>query len=42
MNFATGSQNASLLMATVTLIMIFIAALFAVLERVEARLMAWK
>ncbi len=42
MNFATGSQNASLLMATVTLIMIFIAALFAVLERVETRLMAWK
>ncbi len=42
MNFATGSQNASLLMATVTLIMAFIAALFAVLERVESRLMAWK
>jgi NitT/TauT family transport system permease protein len=42
MNFATGSQNASLLMATVTIIMAFIAALFAILERVEARLMAWK
>jgi NitT/TauT family transport system permease protein len=42
MNFATGSQNASLLMATVTLIMAFIALLFAVLERVETRLMAWK
>jgi NitT/TauT family transport system permease protein len=42
MNFATGSQNASLLMATVTIIMVFIALLFAVLERVETRLMAWK
>src|SRR5207249_1665284 len=42
MNFATGSQNASLLMATVTLIMAFIALLFAILERVEHRLMAWK
>lgn len=42
MNFATGSQNASLLMATVTLIMVFIAALFALLERAERRLMAWK
>jgi len=42
MNFATGSQTASLLMATVTLIMVFIAVLFAGLERVEHRLMAWK
>lgn len=42
MNFATGSQNASLLMATVVLIMVFIAGLFAILERVERRLMAWK
>jgi NitT/TauT family transport system permease protein len=42
MNFATGSQNASLLMATVTIIMVFIAGLFALLERVEHRLMAWK
>lgn len=42
MNFATGSQNASLLMATVTLIMAFIAVLFAVLERLESHLMAWK
>jgi NitT/TauT family transport system permease protein len=42
MNFATGSQNSSLLMATVVLIMFFIAGLFAILERVERRLMAWK
>ena len=42
MNFATGSQNSALLMATVVLIMVFIAALFAALERVERRLMAWK
>lgn len=42
MNFATGSQNASLLMSTVVLIMAFIAVLFAILERAERRLMAWK
>lgn len=42
MNFAQGSQNASLMMATVVVIMVFIALLFAVLERVEHRLMAWK
>ena len=42
MNFAQGSQNASLMMATVVLIMVIIAALFAVLERVEKRLLAWK
>jgi NitT/TauT family transport system permease protein len=42
MNFAQGSQNASLMMATVVVIMVIIAALFAVLERVEHRLMAWK
>src|SRR6266508_379125 len=42
MNFATGSQNASLLMSTVVLIMVFIALLFALLERAERRLMAWK
>ena len=42
MNFAQGSQNASLMMATVVVIMAVIAVLFAVLERVERRLMAWK
>jgi NitT/TauT family transport system permease protein len=42
LNFAQGSQNASLMMATVVVIMVVIAALFAVLERVEHRLMAWK
>src|SRR5206468_2257375 len=42
MNFATGSQNASLLMSTVVLIMAFIAILFVILERAERRLMAWK
>lgn len=42
MNFATGSQNSSLLMATVVLIMFFIAGLFTILERIERRLMAWK
>ena len=42
MNFAQGSQNASLMMATVVEIMAVIAVLFAVLERVERRLMAWK
>lgn len=42
MNFAQGSQNASLMMATVLIIMVFIAALFAVLERLERRLLAWK
>ena len=42
MNFAQGSQNASLMMATVVVIMAVIVVLFAVLERVERRLMAWK
>ena len=42
MNFAQGSQNASLLMAMVVLIMVVIVVLFAVLERLERRLMAWK
>ena len=42
MNFAQGSQNSSLMMATVVVIMVAIAVLFAVLERVERRLMAWK
>jgi NitT/TauT family transport system permease protein len=42
MNFAQGSQNASLMMSTVVVIMVVIAALFALLERVERRLMAWK
>jgi NitT/TauT family transport system permease protein len=42
MNFAQGSQNASLMMSTVVVIMVVIAGLFAVLERVERRLMAWK
>lgn len=42
MNFAQGSQNASLMMSTVVVIMVVIAALFAVLERVERRLLAWK
>ena len=42
MNFAQGSQNASLMMATVVIIMAVIAVLFAVLERVERRLMAWR
>src|SRR5205823_3644376 len=37
MNFAQGSQNASLMMATVVVIMAVIAVLFAVLERVERR-----
>jgi NitT/TauT family transport system permease protein len=42
LNFAQGSQNASLMMATVVVIMVVIAILFAGLERVEHRLMAWK
>ena len=42
MNFAQGSQNASLMMATVVIIMAVIVVLFAGLERVERRLMAWK
>ncbi|HEY7060381.1 MAG TPA: ABC transporter permease [Chloroflexota bacterium] len=42
MNFAQGSQNASLMMVTVVVIMAVIAVLFAILERVERRLMAWK
>lgn len=42
MNFAQGSQNASLMMATVVIIMVVISVLFALLERVERRLLAWK
>jgi NitT/TauT family transport system permease protein len=42
MNFAQGSQNASLMMSTVVVIMVVIAGLFAILERIERRLMAWK
>jgi NitT/TauT family transport system permease protein len=42
MNFAQGSQNASLMMATVVVIMAVIAVLFAVFERLERRLLAWK
>jgi NitT/TauT family transport system permease protein len=42
MNFAQGSQNSNLMMATVVIIMVFIALLFFGLERVERRLMAWK
>jgi len=42
MNFVPGSQNASLMMATVVVIMVLIALLFAVLERVEHCLMARK
>lgn len=42
MSFAQGSQNASLMMATVVIIRAVIAILFAALERVERRLMAWK
>jgi NitT/TauT family transport system permease protein len=42
MNFAQGSQNAALMMSTVVVIMVVIAVLFALLERVERRLMAWK
>jgi hypothetical protein len=42
MNFAQGSQNAALMMSTVVVIMAVIALLFAALERVEQRLMAWR
>jgi NitT/TauT family transport system permease protein len=42
MNFAQGSQNAALMMSTVVVIMAVIALLFAALERLERRLMAWK
>ena len=42
MNFAQGSQNAALMMSTVVVIMAVIALLFAALERVERRLMAWR
>lgn len=42
MNFAQGSQNAALMMSTVVVIMAVIVVLFALLERVERRLMAWK
>jgi NitT/TauT family transport system permease protein len=42
LNYAQGSQNAALMMATVVVIMVIIALLFAVLERLEHRLMAWK
>ncbi|HWP29611.1 MAG TPA: ABC transporter permease subunit, partial [Chloroflexota bacterium] len=42
LNFAQGSQNASLMMATIVVIMAVIAVLFVALERLEHRLMAWK
>ncbi len=42
MNFAQGSQNAALMMATVVVIMAVIAVLFVALERLERRLLAWK
>lgn len=42
LNFAQNSYNASLMMATVALIMAVIVALFAVLGRIERRATAWK
>ena len=42
LNFAQNSYNASLMMATVGLIMAIIVALFAVLSRVEQRATMWK
>lgn len=42
LNFAQNSYNASLMMATVGLIMAIIVALFAVLSRVERRATLWK
>jgi NitT/TauT family transport system permease protein len=42
LNFAQNSANASLMMATVAVIMLMIMAIFAVLERVERYLMRWK
>jgi len=42
LNFAQGSQNAALMMATVVVIMVLIAGLFVALEQVERRLLAWK
>src|SRR5262249_29268059 len=42
MNFAQGSQNAALMMATVVVIMVVIAVLFVGLERVGRCLSAWK
>ncbi|HEY3083342.1 MAG TPA: ABC transporter permease subunit [Chloroflexota bacterium] len=42
LNFAQNSYNASLMMATVGLIMAIIVALFAVLSRIERRATLWK
>ena len=42
LNFAQNSYNASLMMATVGLIMAIIVALFAVLSRIEQRATMWK
>jgi len=42
LNFAQNSFNASLMMATVAIIMAMIMLLFAVLQRVENYLMRWK
>jgi len=42
LNFAQSSFNASLMMATVAIIMTMIVAIFVVLGRVENRLMRWK
>ncbi len=42
LNFAQGSFNSSLMMATVALIMGMIMALFVVLQRIEDHLMRWK
>ncbi len=42
LNFAQGSFNSSLMMATVVLIMAMIMALFVVLQRIEDHLMRWK
>ncbi len=42
LNFAQNSFNASLMMATVAIIMAMIMLLFAVLGQIENRLMHWK
>jgi NitT/TauT family transport system permease protein len=42
LNFAQNSYNASLMMATVVIIMAMIMLLFAILQRVEDHLMRWK